>query len=383
MGWGAAGPNGSAPVLAPHHPCPFESLHFVGHSAVMREVLKTAFQVAGTDATVLLCGESGTGQELLAQAIHRNRQRAQGPFVAVNCAALHESLLESELFGHEKGAFTGAVRRRIGRFERASQGTIFLDEIGDMGLGLQSKILRVLEQREIERVGGDRTTPIDLRVLAATNCNLTADIAAGRFREDLYFRLSVVVIELPPLREHREDIPVLAEHFLTLFGCQYHHGTPMLSDSALAILHNYSWPGNVRELRNVMEQMVVLSQDGPIEPRHLPRGIVEHSSTAPIPPTSPSVSRGATDTDLLSLDAVVQSHIRRVLAATNGQLAQAAEILGIHRNTLRRKLEEARIVLQDESGHSFHAYAIALGFVALGLSVYRLAGILSGITIMM
>jgi len=342
----------------------------------MREVLKTAIQVAASDATVLLCGESGTGKELLAQAIHRNSLRAQGAFVAVNCAALPESLLETELFGHEKGAFTGAVRQRIGRFERASQGTIFLDEIGDMGLGLQSKILRALEQREIERVGGDRTTPIDARVVAATNCDLTANIASGRFRQDLYFRLAVVVIHLPALREHREDIPALADHFLTQFGCQYHLGTPRLSEAALAVLQDYPWPGNVRELRNAMEQAVVRTGGGPVEPSHLPPEIVAHAPVSPI--HSPSPPRGDADSHLLPLEEVVQRHISRVVVATNGHLAQAAKILGIHRNTLRRKLEEARIALHDESGHGFHAYAIIIGFVALGLSVHRLAGILSG-----
>ena len=315
--------------------CPFEQHHLVGRSPATLQALNTALQAAATDATVLLTGESGTGKEVLAGVIHRYSARAANPFVAVNCAALPDPMLESELFGHVKGAYTGAEKDRKGRFERASGGTIFLDEIGDMSLALQAKILRCLEERAIERLGDEKVIPVDGRVVAATHRNLPRCIEAGKFREDLYFRLAVIVIHLPPLRERVEDIPALAEHFLTRYACQYDTPCPTLSDPALERLGRYPWPGNVRELRNVIERVIALWGDASVVGvEHLPPEI-RGDVSPPIPPLEP----GGTD-GLLPLQEVELRHIRRVLAATGGRLAEAADVLGIHRNTLRRKMRE-------------------------------------------
>jgi len=325
----------STPAGSSVRPCPFASDQIVGHSPAILHALNTALQAAASDATVLLVGESGTGKEVLAGAIHRYSGRADGPFVAVNCAAMPDPLLESELFGHVKGAFTGADKQRIGRFERATGGTILLDEIGDMSLSLQAKILRALEEREIERVGGEVPIQLDVRIVAATHRDLRACIESGQFREDLYFRLAVVVIQLPPLRERPEDLRPLADHFLTRYACQYHLPCPTLADSASEALGRYSWPGNVRELRNVMERVIVLWGDSPvISVEHLPPEIVGEASTL-TPTSEPNGRQG-----ILPLHELELRHIRRVLAATGGHLAESAEILGIHRNTLRRKLRE-------------------------------------------
>jgi DNA-binding NtrC family response regulator len=230
----------------------------VGESSRMREVVQVAERAAASDATVLLGGESGTGKEVIARTIHAASPRADGPFVAVNCAALSAELLESELFWHEKGAFTGAVRAKAGRLELAAGGTLFLDEIGELKPALQAKLLRVLQEREFERVGGTRTLKTDVRVVAATNRDLEAAVAAGEFRQDLYYRLKVVALRLPPLRDRREDIRPLAAHFLSRFAQDAGRPTPRLDDSAAALLEDYAWPGNVRELANVLERAVVL-----------------------------------------------------------------------------------------------------------------------------
>lgn len=304
----------------------------------MLHALSTALQAATTHATVLLIGESGTGKEVIATAIHRYSPRANGPFVPVNCAAMPDALLESELFGHVRGAFTGAEKQRIGRFERAHKGTILLDEIGDMSLSLQAKILRTVEEREIERVGDDAPVPVDVRIVAATHRDLVACIEAEQFREDLYFRLAVVTIHLPPLRERHEDLRPLAELFLTRYACQYNLPCPTLDDSAAEALTWYSWPGNVRELRNVMERVIVLWGDSPvISLQHLPPEITGETSTS-----EPAGRQG-----ILPLHELELRHIRRVLTATGGHLTQAADILGIHRNTLRRKLREHGLSLTD------------------------------------
>ncbi|UCF18651.1 MAG: sigma-54-dependent Fis family transcriptional regulator, partial [Gemmatimonadota bacterium] len=232
--------------------------------------LTTVYQVADSAATVLLCGETGTGKEVLARAVHQHSQRAEGPFVPVNCAAIPETLLESELFGHEKGSFTGAAGRRVGKIERAAGGTLFLDEVGDMSLQVQAKILRTLEAREVERVGGNATIPVDTRVVAATNRDLRSDVESGRFREDLFYRLAVVVITLPPLRDRGDDIRILAEHFVALYACEYRRAKPGMSPEAADLIRRYPWPGNIRELRNAMERAVLLAAENVILPEHLP-----------------------------------------------------------------------------------------------------------------
>ena len=302
----------------------------VAGSAEILDALHTALRVADSTAAVLICGESGTGKELLARAIHEYSGRDQAPFVPVNCAAIPEPLLESELFGHEKGSFTGAVRRRAGRFERASGGTLFLDEVGDMSGALQAKILRALEEREVERVGGEAPVPIDVRLIAATNRDLQEDIESGRFRRDLYYRLAVVVITLPPLRERGSDIDLLAEHFLAQSAAQCRRPVPRLSDETRRLIHEYPWPGNIRELRNVVLHAVLLAEHEVIEPSDLPRDVVS-------PP--PGAHPDAHDPPV-TLREVERRHISQVLTRTGGNRARAAELLGIHRNTLRKKLTD-------------------------------------------
>ncbi|MBD3347690.1 MAG: response regulator, partial [Candidatus Eisenbacteria bacterium] len=244
----------------------------VGASPAFREVVELAHRVAESDATVLVLGESGTGKEVVAREIHRKSDRARRPFVAVNCSAIPEGLLESELFGHEKGAFTGAVRQKKGRFETADGGTVFLDEIGDMSPALQAKLLRFLQERVVQRVGGTSDTEVDVRVLAATNKDLETEIREGRFRDDLYYRLNVVTITIPPLRERTEDVPVLARHFLMKQSRP--GGKPKkMSPRAMRLAMEYDWPGNVRELENVIQRAVVLSRGETIFPEHLPAKI--------------------------------------------------------------------------------------------------------------
>ena len=255
----------------------------IGHSEPIREVLVKVEQIAPVSSTVLIEGESGTGKELVARAIHRLGPRRNKPFIAVNVGALPDTLLESELFGHEKGAFTGAAERRIGRFELANTGTLFLDEIGDVPLATQVKLLRVLEEREITRVGGVQTIPVDVRVVAATNNPLREGVEAGRFRSDLYYRLNVLSIYLPPLRERREDIPVLVRQFITELSRQHDRPFKGISPDALDILVEYSWPGNVRELRNLVESMVVLAPGREIGPSDIPRQIREGGSARFLP----------------------------------------------------------------------------------------------------
>jgi len=241
----------------------------IGSSAPMLEIFKTIGRVARTPATVLVTGETGTGKELMAETIHLSSDRRSGPLVKVNCAALPETLLESELFGHEKGAFTGAIQQHKGRFEAAHRGTIFLDEIGEMTLGTQKKLLRVLQEREFERVGGTVPVKVDVRVIAATNKNLQDEVAAGRFREDLYYRLNVIAIHMPPLRDRKEDIPALVVHFLDKHRYSPTSPPARISEDALQMLQRYAWPGNVRELENIIERAVVLSQGGLITSHHI------------------------------------------------------------------------------------------------------------------
>jgi DNA-binding NtrC family response regulator len=311
----------------------------VSQSSAMVSVYRTIAHVAPSIATVLVQGESGTGKELVARAIHSYGPRSTKPFVAVNCAAIPENLLESELFGHEKGAFTGAVARKIGRFERASGGTLFLDEIGDMSLVLQSKILRAIQEREVERVGGGEAIPVDVRLIAATNRDLKQMIAEEKFREDLYYRLAVVTIQLPQLGARGEDLILLTSHFLQEFGKLYNKRICAISDRAATLLRDHAWIGNVRELRNVIERAVLLCEGDVLRSVDLPEewggangnggGAARLDATA----TGP----------LATLQEAESRHIAQVLAHTRGQIGEAAQILGVHRNTLARKIKEYQL----------------------------------------
>jgi two-component system response regulator HydG len=306
----------------------------IGQSPALLGAFRTVARVAASGATVLIRGESGTGKELLARTLHEHSERARRLFVAVNCAAIPENLLESELFGHERGAFTGALARRVGRIERASGGTLFLDEIGDMSLALQAKLLRVLQEREIERVGGDAPIRVDVRVLAATNRDLEAEVAACRFREDLYYRLAVVNIELPPLRARGDDLRLLAEHYLAEYAARYGRPARVLHAETVAALRACSWPGNVRQLRNAIERAVLITEGPLVLPCHLPLE-VRNPGSAP--------ATGTVADDLLPLHEMERRHIKRALDATGGHMAHAADLLGIHRNTLRRKIESYQL----------------------------------------
>ncbi len=307
--------------------------NIIGQSAAMQEVFDTVRQVADSRATVLIEGESGTGKELIAHAIHRLSGRAKGPYVAVHCAALSPTLLESELFGHEKGAFTGATERRRGRFEMADGGSLFLDEIGEIDAAIQVKILRVLEERNFERVGGQETIETDTRLIAATNRNLRTMMEQGKFREDLFYRLFVVVIRIPSLRERPEDIPLLIQHFLQQSAKENNRTIESITPDALQVLNAYPWPGNVRELRNAIERMVVMTRNPRITLRDVPVEIREHQTAGP----ATVVAAGAPP---LSIDQAERNLIAKALKATGGNRTLAAKQLGISRRTLHRKLNE-------------------------------------------
>jgi Nif-specific regulatory protein len=300
--------------------------NMVGNSSRIREVFDFIRRVAPTDSTVLIHGESGTGKELVARAVHRNSGRVEGPFVAINCAAIAESLLESELFGHERGAFTGAVAQKKGKIEVAQGGTLFLDEISELAPGLQAKLLRVLQEREFERLGGTRSIPLDIRLIAATNRNLPEAIQAGTFRKDLYYRLNVVAVNMPALRERREDIGLLAEHFIAKASRKNRTRTKPLSPEAHACLMNYDWPGNVRELENAIERALVLGSADAIVPDDLPESLLETSSPAA---TSNTRYHGA-------LKDTKKQLVLQALQQGNGNYIEAAKILGMHPNSLLR-----------------------------------------------
>ncbi|GAB4270525.1 MAG: sigma 54-interacting transcriptional regulator [Deferrisomatales bacterium] len=309
----------------------FDLSKIIGQSRPMRELFETLALVAPSEATVLITGESGTGKELVANAIHESSPRKGGPFVKVNCAALHENLLESELFGHERGAFTGATEQRKGRFELAHRGTLFLDEIGDMSLPTQAKILRVLQEGEFERLGGTKTLRVDVRVLAATHRDLEQAVGEGAFRQDLFYRLSVVPVRLPPLRERREDIPLLAEHFLRRYAEKNRKELRGFHPQALDLLTRYDWPGNIRELENTIERAVILCPGDRVTPQELPSAV----RGADVPaPASGSLPAG------LSLKDAERELILRTLAETEGNRTRAAQILGISRQTLITRLKE-------------------------------------------
>jgi len=319
----------------------------IGSSPPMAAVFSVIARVADSTSTVLVTGESGTGKEVVARALHDASGRRDQPFVAVNCAAIPEQLLESELFGHERGAFTGAVAQRRGRFERADGGTLFLDEIGDMSLVLQSKLLRALEERVVERVGSDDSRPVDVRVVAATNQHLPTLIADGRFREDLYYRLAVVEIDLPPLRDRGEDVRTLALHFARRYAETHDRPVRAISTTAMQRIESSRWPGNVRELRNVLDRAVLLTS-GPV----IRSGALRMGSAAPsaFAPRLESQERGYPPT--ASLSAVEASHIQRVLDSVGGHMGRAAAVLGIHRNTLTRKVQEHGIGNGNGNGES-------------------------------
>jgi DNA-binding NtrC family response regulator len=303
----------------------------IGESGRMQEVLALVKQVAPSDATVLIRGESGTGKELIARAIHFNSHRAAGPLVTLNCAALPEQLLESELFGHEKGAFTGAVAQRKGRFELADGGSIFLDEIGDLGPALQVKLLRVLQERQFERLGGTRTLAVNVRILAATHRDLEGAMRAGAFREDLYYRLNVVTVQIPPLRERREDIPLLLDHFLRKFARKNRREVTGLTPAARDALLRYDYPGNVRELENIVERAVLLSRGAVIDLEDLPVAL-RPGEKAP----------GESETGRLPelLAGIERQAIRAALERHGGVQTQAAAELGISERVLRYKMKK-------------------------------------------
>jgi len=317
-----------------------EAEPIVGASPAMLDVFRAVGRVAPSDATVLVLGESGTGKEVVARAIHRHSPRNRGPFVAVNCAAIPENLLESELFGHEKGAFTGAIARKVGRFERASGGTLFLDEIGDMSLALQAKILRAIQEREVERVGGEGRIAIDVRVVAATNKNLRAAIADGTFREDLYFRLAVVTLHLPRLAERGNDVELLTCHFAARHAERYGRPVRAVSEEVIARLRGHSWPGNVRELNNTLERAVLLSRGPVLLPEH-----VQLEETPGAAPVASVVGAGYPPE--LSMEAVERLHIQTVLRHVGGHMGRASEVLGLHRNTLTRKVRDYGLMEAD------------------------------------
>jgi DNA-binding NtrC family response regulator len=306
----------------------------VGRDEKMLEIFELIERVSDSDATVLITGESGTGKELIARALHQQSHRSLRPFVAINCTAIPENLIESELFGHERGAFTGAVQRRIGKFELAHSGTLFLDEIGSMRLDMQTKLLRALQEREIERVGGERTIKVDVRVVAATNADLRELVKAKAFRDDLYYRLNVIPVYVPPLRARKGDIALLIQYFLEKYNRQFNRRVRGFSPAAIEAMQAYDWPGNVRELENIVERLVVISKHESIQLRELPLDL--HSSHTPL-------AEQLEDEGYDLRKAVQQferEYIRRVLEKTHWNQTVAARMLGIHRNTLLGKIEQ-------------------------------------------
>jgi two-component system NtrC family response regulator len=310
--------------------------NIVGKSKAMETVFSLMKRVADTPTTVLISGESGTGKELIARGIHKASSRNRAPFVSINCAAVPENLLESELFGYEKGAFTGAVSLKQGKFEFADSGSLFLDEVGEMSLNLQVKLLRVLQEQEFQRVGGNKDIRVDVRIIAATNKDLKEEVDKGRFRADLFFRLNVVSIRVPPLRERREDIPVLAAHFVSKFGERLARPIREVDSNVMSALYRYSWPGNVRELENVIERAMVLSRTSTIMPEDLPPEIRESHEVGEGIDSLISCERGLAET----LDALEERMIRQALKKAANIQAQAAKNLGISRSNLQYKMKK-------------------------------------------
>ncbi len=345
-------------ILADVETPPVQADVLVGRCAAMQEVYKAIGRVASQDVTVLILGESGTGKELVARAIYQHSHRATRPFLAINCAAIPESLLESELFGHEKGAYTGADRKRIGKFEQCNGGTLFLDEVGDMTPLTQTKILRLLQEQRFERVGGSETVQTDVRLIAATNADLEKLVANGRFRNDLYFRLNVFTIRLPPLRERGDDLVLLIDYYVKRFGTELGKPVHVVPPETLQFLRRYSWPGNVREMQSVLKQAILLMSGGVLLPEFLPatvRGM--NTSAPPVPENQPGCvdlarfieeKLAARSLDLYaeSLNLMERELLTRVLQHTSGNQVQAARILGITRGSLRSKIRAHKIVIE-------------------------------------
>lgn len=310
----------------------------IGSSPAMVRLMETVAQVAASEATVMVLGESGTGKELVAAAIHHSSPRNGGPFIKVNCAAITETLLESELFGHEKGAFTGADRRKEGRFIQADGGSLFLDEVGEMSVPMQVKLLRVLQERELTRVGGETVIPVDVRLIVATNQDLARMVSSGTFREDLFYRLNVVELKTPPLRDRREDIPLLAAHFLTYFGEKNRKTVDRFTPRAMDLLIRHAWPGNVRELMNTIERAVVLARSGCLDEADFV-ALARHQ-----PEDDPCVSGRTMPADV-PLAQIEREAIANTLASAGGNKSEAARRLGITRKTLREKLKKYNLPL--------------------------------------
>lgn len=325
-------------------------LDIIGKSSAMREVIEVVSRVASTDANILLTGESGTGKEMVARVIHSRSQRSTRPFVPVDCAALPENLLESELFGYEKGAFTGANAMKKGLLETAHEGTLFLDEIGEMSLSLQAKLLRTLQERVVRRLGSNKFIPVDIRIISATNRDLKKAVKDGSFREDLYYRLNVIHIHIPPLRERREDIPLLALHFLRKFSSIHKKGVDSISPVAMSALEVYQWPGNVRELQNVIERAVIMTVSGRIEIEDLPDNLRsqgldggETQRTVNNNSPSPLSYREAKEAWLATFE---KNYLQSLLDSTSVNISRAAEIAGINRKTIHRLIKRYNIDLK-------------------------------------
>lgn len=313
----------------------FPTPELIGDHPLVQQIRSLVVRVGRTDATVLIDGESGTGKEVAARMIHVASPRATRPFIAVNCGAIPAELLESEMFGHERGSFTGAVTSRGGLFQLAHEGTIFLDEIGETSPALQVKLLRVLQEHEVRPVGSDRTVRIDVRVIAATNKDLAAEVRAGRFREDLYYRLNVVPVSMPPLRERRSDVPLLVEHFLAKLGARHGRKPMHVAEDAMVHLWEYAWPGNVRQLENVLERLVILADGDEIVSENLPAPMRNFISRCSIPDLHVS----ADGVDLTRVvDEFESGLIRKAMMRTNGNKQAAARLLGLNRTTLVAKL---------------------------------------------
>lgn len=326
----------------------FSTHKIIGNSAPIQEVIKFIEKIADTDSTVLVTGESGTGKELVAKTIHYNSSRSRFPLVPLNCAAIPKDILESELFGHEKGAFTGAVNTRIGRFELANNGTLFLDEIGELAPSLQVKLLRVLQEKEFERVGGIKTIKVDVRIIAATNRDLEKAVKEGLFREDLYYRLNVIPIHLPPLRKMKEDVPLLTEHFIADIAKRKKKEPPKISQDALYYLTEYKWPGNVRELENLIERLIILKEGDMVTPDDLPERFHEKRKPTKIFTKTHSLSSDGVDLNTM-LDEIENNMIVQALEISKGVKSKAASLLGLNRTTLIEKMKKKSI--------DFHAKA--------------------------
>jgi len=312
--------------------------NIVGNSNEMCDILRLAGEVSHTDTTVLITGESGTGKELLSRATHINSPRSKRPFLPVNCAAIPSTLLEAELFGYEKGAFTGAQNLKKGKFEIAAGGTLFLDEIGDMELDVQAKFLRVLESKSIERIGGSKTINTDVRIIAATNKDLEKMVAEGTFREDLYYRISVFPIRIPPLRERRDDIPLLSQYFISEFSITFGRRTPIISDKVMDMLYNHPWKGNIRELRNVLERAMILAKGDQITARHV---ILHESHGKPIGELNlTQVVELLLRNHRVGLEDLEKKYIQYAMEAANNNVSKAARLLGLSRATLRYRLDK-------------------------------------------